>query len=279
MFTKWIGFEEACVTYRHMELQRDYYIQKLQACFANAQRKNPSYSLRSYAKSLGMHSSTLSLVLKGKRFIPKKDFESVVSHLKLSPKEETLFRESMLMKKTKIDQIEIHKDFLERDFIEESQFSILSEWEHYAVLSLIETEDFVSCEKHISKRLGISENRANLVLNNLLNAELISKNKEGKINISTAPLRTTEDINSRALIKSHEETLEMAITKLKEIDVKKRDFSSMTLSVDPNLLPEAKTIIREFRKKFATLMKQGTKKDVYNLSIQLFPFTEDQQGN
>ena len=65
------------------------------------------------------------------------------------------------------------------------------------------------------------------------------------------------------------------INKLKEIEVELRDFSSMTASIDLDQLPEAKTIIREFRQKMASLLRNGSNKtDVYQLAIQFYPVTK-----
>ena len=61
--------------------------------------------------------------------------------------------------------------------------------------------------------------------------------------------------------------------KLKEIGVELRDFSAMTIALDLEKLPEAKTIIREFRQKMGTLLRNGNKTEVYQLAIQLYPLS------
>ena len=40
------------------------------------------------------------------------------------------------------------------------------------------------------------------------------------------------------------------------------------------LQPEAKRLIKNFRRKMATLLTQGLKTDVYNLNVQLVPVTK-----
>jgi len=86
-------------------------------------------------------------------------------------------------------------------------------------------------------------------------------------------LRTSEDITSQALKEHHEETLDMGKTKLAEIDLELRDFSSINVATNLNKLGEAKEIIREFRKKMASLLKDGDTTDVFQLSIQLYPLS------
>ena len=56
--------------------------------------------------------------------------------------------------------------------------------------------------------------------------------------------------------------------------MEERDFSSIMVALDPEKLPEVKTIIREFRQKLATLVKDGHRSEVYQLAIQLYPITK-----
>ena len=53
-----------------------------------------------------------------------------------------------------------------------------------------------------------------------------------------------------------------------------RDFSSTTVAIDLDKLPEVKTIIREFRQKMTTLLRDGKKTDVFQLAIQFYPLTK-----
>jgi uncharacterized protein (TIGR02147 family) len=50
--------------------------------------------------------------------------------------------------------------------------------------------------------------------------------------------------------------------------------TSITFSINRKNIPEAKKMIRTFRRKMATLMAKGHKTDVYNLNVQLFPVTK-----
>lgn len=255
-----------------METQR-YYIHKIREDLCARQRANPQYSLRAYARDLGMHSSTLGQVLKGKRALPIKDFQRVASKLELGPKERTLFLESLYKTKTNIDDIQI-KPLDDRFMLDESYYQIIAEWEHYVVLDLFEVKDFEATVEQVCARLGVSELRAQQVLENLLISGLLAKDAQGQLRKVHADIRTTEDITNQALKVSHRETLQMGLQKLEEIEVELRDFSSTTVAIDLEKLPEAKTIIREFRQKMAALLRDGHKTDVYQLAIQFYPVTQ-----
>jgi uncharacterized protein (TIGR02147 family) len=256
-----------------MEIQNSY-IETLKAHLANRQGNNPDYSLRAYGRDLKVHPSTLSQVLNGKKNLPKKNLVSVIDELGLGPVKESLFRESFFQTKTNLSEIKISNEYSNRTMIEENQFKILAEWEYYGLITLLETDDFKSSPTFISKRLGMSVERAKEVIKGLLKAGLVAKDESDNLILTKGPLRTTEDISSRALKKSHKETLEMSHKKLNEVEVELRDFSSMTVAVNPEKLMEAKTIIREFRQKMGALLRNGQKTEVYQLAIQLYPLTQ-----
>src|SRR3989338_2742170 len=262
----------------HMNLEeRAYFREKLKNDFCQKQRKNPSYSLRAYAKFLGIHSATLSCVLKSQRTLPLASAEKISNKLELSPKEKDRFVSSIFeiksLKRLSSLPLKPKKEELLLDQTE-TQYKILSEWEHYAILSLLECDDFKTNMEWISQRLGITKLRAEQSIQKLKDARLIKVSKNGKIQKTFEKLKTSEDIASKAIQKSHHESLEIAQEKLKIVPVEKRDYSTVTFAADPRHMEEAKTLIREFRKRLARLMEDGRKTEVYRLSIELYPLTE-----
>jgi uncharacterized protein (TIGR02147 family) len=211
--------------------------------------------------------------MNGRRSLPKKYLSSVIDRLGLRPTEAQLFRESVLDPQISLDGIDIHEDYFKRFLVAESNYSIIAEWEHYAVISLIETEDFQSSPMHIAKRLGISNERAELVLQNLINAQLIGSDEDGNYQLNQGPLKTSEDQASQALRDSHRDSLRIGEKKLDEVDLELRDFSSITVAMNPAKIPEAKKIIREFRKKISSLLGEGPKSEVAHVAIQFYPLT------
>ncbi|MGE3609534.1 MAG: DUF4423 domain-containing protein [Bacteriovoracaceae bacterium] len=256
-----------------METRNPYYLLKIKEEFSRKQRTNAQYSLRAYARDLGMHPSTLSQVMKGNRPLPLRNSPGVINSLKLGPKDKTLFMESLYRRKTSLDNIEI-EPLDERFMLDESYYKTLAEWEHFAVLELYEIANFKATTEDIAKKLKITLNRAEVVVNNLLNSGLLKIDEAGNLERTHSAVKTTEDVKSQALIESHKETLTMGINKLEEVEIELRDFSSTTVAIDLEKLMEAKTIIREFRQKMSALLKDGHKTDLYQLAIQFFPLTD-----
>lgn len=256
-----------------METTNAYYIVKLKECLSLRQRENPQYSLRAYARDLGVHPGTLVKVIKGERPLPVKVSQEVLNKLKLGPKDRTLFMESLLRKKTNIDNIKI--DPLDTRFmVDESNYKVITEWEHFAVTDLFDIPDFKATTEDVAKRFAIPLNRAEVVVENLITSGLIKKDETGKLIRIHDDVKTSEDVRSQALREAHKETMRMGINKIDEIEVELRDFSSMAVAVDLDQLLEAKTIIREFRQKMSALLRNGANKtDVFQLAIQFYPLT------
>lgn len=173
--------------------QQTYYIHKLKEVLSQKQKDNAHYSMRAFARDINVNSATLCQVLNGKRGLPFKRAYDVSKSLSLSPKEQTLFLESFHRTKTNIDDIKI-SDLDERFMLDESYYNVIAEWEHYAVLEFFNFEYFEITKEFISLKLGINHNRAEVVLNNLLNVKLITIDKEGKYSNVHEAIRTTEDI-------------------------------------------------------------------------------------
>lgn len=250
-----------------------FYVQLINEDLASRQKQNPRYSLRSYARDLGLEPSTLSKIIKGLRPLPLKVAGNVARRLKLDDVRRTRFLESLHRTRTNIDEIQISEED-DRFMLDESYHKVIAEWEHYAVLSMYDCEDFRPEASLIARRLGISEERSDEVLSNLIACGLQVMDDSGLLIKAHPVIRTTEDCKSRALMASHLEALELGKKKLQEIAVELRDFSSSTLAIDVEKLPAAKTIIREFRMKMTALLKEGNRSEVYNLAIAFYPLTE-----
>ncbi len=261
-------------------MENRFYILKLNEALNSLKKKYPGYSLRRYARFLKIPASTLALILNGKRPFPKKFIDSTIELLKLDNEEIKLFKESITNSIKLIDKVKIDPNFDNRFVIDESYYDVIAQWEHYALLTLMELDDFVFSSDYILSKLNMTSKRLQEVVETLEKAELIEKDEIAIYKLSKGPLiSTTEDISSLALRESHKETLEMAAEKLEDIDVEYRDFSSMTVSLDPKSLSNAKELIRDFRKKFGSLFTTDKKKEVFQMSIQLFPLTKINEIN
>lgn len=116
---------------------------------ASRQRRNESYSLRSFSRDLAIPLGTLSRVLADKRSLPRKYVDGLASSLCLSPKQKSLFLNSS---RSKGDHTDTDRDQLTIAECDRG-FFIISEWEHFAVLSLMDIKGFRPKVGWIAERL------------------------------------------------------------------------------------------------------------------------------
>lgn len=255
----------------NLQPHQPYYLKKLRDEYAVRMARRPEYSLRAFAKFLGLEAPSLSGILKGNRRVAKSKVAQVADKLNLSPEEKNLFIQSnsKITKETQATSKIDHQYQLDP----ETHFKIIAEWEHYAILSLMETADFKPQTNWIAERLGISDLRAKICLDHLIEAGLICV-KDQSFVLTQASLKTTEDIPSQALRKARKQDLEMAMSSIDEISVELRDLSSCTMTMNLEDMQEMKMMIRDFRKRCMARAESHKGHEVYKLAIQLYPLTK-----
>lgn len=218
----------------------------------------------------------LSSIMNGKRNISRELAERIVRKLLIDPQKRTellnMFPEKRVVKKDKQKE---EPRYLE---IEASQFKMIGEWEHYAVLSLMNCKDFNDDSAWIAQRLGISEPRALEVLRRLLDMQLIKRNSEDKLVRVHSSIRSSDDTVNLSIRKSHEVTLELAKESLNRDGVHERDFTGITMAINPKHISEAKERIRRFQDELSDLLESGNQTEVYRFSTQLIPLTKLNQS-
>ncbi len=245
----------------------------LQRHLADKQRRNPTYSLRAYSRDLGVHPGTLSAFLNRKRSLPQKTARKICDRLNLSPKYRNQF---LTLNQIKTESIDVPAT--ESLQLNETQFQIIAEWEHYAFLSLMELRNFPKAKhKAIStaaKRLEISIPRVKVVLERLLKADLIKLTKTGMLERTFERLSTTEDIVSQALRKAHSEELDLAKRSVEKTEIEKCEFRSTTLAIHPRNIAAAKKAMRKFQEEIELLLESEDATEVYQMCLQFFPLTK-----
>lgn len=246
-------------------------IQKLlQTRFADGQRRNPRFSIRAFSKKVGVHFAALSAIMNGKRVISRKLASRIADRLYLDPQERSELLEHFPEKLPPLGTTNAPK-YLELSM---KQFKIAAEWEHFAVLNLFQCSEYESSTKWIASRLRITESRTRQVVERLLELELLSLDKDGNLKRSDKNYRTPDDYADISLKKMHEQGLELAKDSLYRDSIDQRDFTTVTVAVNPKNIRTAKEMIRKFQDDLCDQLEKGKRTEVYRLSVQLFPLTE-----
>lgn len=230
--------------------------------FSEYRIKNSSYSLRAFAKKLGVSPALVSQVLTGKRPISAKFASIIVDRLNIDPQSQ---HDLSVKQSVKSPWVELSID----------QFRLIAEWQHFAILSLAETNGFRSDAKWVARRLGISPVLAATSIECLIRMGLMRRSKSGKLSVTGAQYHSSDGVPNVAARRALNEDLDFAKKSLDEDSLDRRDFTSITLAIDPAKMPRAKKLIREFRECFMKEIDSGKRSEVYKLCVQFFPLTKD----
>jgi transcriptional regulator with XRE-family HTH domain len=227
---------------------------------------NPSYSLRAFSRQLNMSPAQLSQIISGKRPLSAKKAYRIAESLNFSPTEKSLLVESTIpIGASSGDQEPIE--------IRDEEFQLVSDWYHFAILSLTELPHHKADPRWIARQLGVTPQEAADALARLVRLKIVEV-KKGKMTQIMKPIRTTTDVSSSAIRRYHLQNLENSKEKLGTVPVEKREYSAITMAVSTKNLPKAKRLITEFKRKLADIMENGSKDAVYTLAVQLFPVSK-----
>lgn len=242
--------------------------------FVSLRAKNPSYSLRAFAKRLQLSPSALSEILNGKRKISRNMAAKLADRLMLTPE-----RKNRLLKifpEKKQPALKAEKALVQLNM---DHFHAISDWYYFAILSLAETDNFKSDIDWIARRLGLNKNTTHTAIDRLLRLEMLEEDRKGNWRPTGVTYTTSDEINNVSLRFSHLQGLELAKASLENDPTDQRDFMAITMAIDPKKIPEAKKRIRKFRDDLCAYLESGNKSEVYRFCMQLIPLTRQEKSN
>jgi uncharacterized protein (TIGR02147 family) len=239
---------------------------------------NPRYSLRAFAKALDMSPAGLSYAIAGKRPVSRKTVRKMIGLLPLSPEESHALNEwataPSRRKERKPETFFAAPAEANAYLLSLDSFAFISDWYHYAILSLLEIPGARFEAKWISRHLRITEIEAKGAMERLQRLGIVQK-VDGRWRQTSGAIRIASDVPTAATKKFQKQILLKAVESIENDPDDCKDMSSMTLAMDPALVPYAKERIREFRRQLAEeLEKKSPPKRVYKLTVQVFPVSQ-----
>lgn len=239
--------------------------------------KNPSYSLRAFARDLDVAPSRIVEILNRTRGLSRIVASRIVKRLGLSANEAEIFfhlvdaehsrspvnrkRASEVLKRLKTNVVST---------LTTDAFRTIADWYHYAILELTIVADFRADANWIAGRLGLPKTVVDTAIARLKRLELL-KDEDGTFRASESDTFSTVDVPSESLKKHHEQILEKASEAIYLQSVDERSLTSMTFAIDRRDIPMAKEMIAKFVTELSLKLQQSEKKDaVYCGAIQFF---------
>lgn len=238
-------------------MQSTDFIEALRSDFSVRLRRNPQYSLRAYAKALKVDQSLLSKILGGKRMPSEKFVSEIGPRIGFAPvplkseKDKTFFK------------------------LSEDMFTVLSEWYHFAILTLIKIEGAKVQPSRLAKRLGLHLFEIDEALLRLERTGFLKKAKGGFEILQPDASWFSAESTSAARRKFQAQVAEQALQALFDIDFNERDHSSLTIACNPKHMTEIREKIRQFRRSLDQFIEsKNDATEVYQLSIAFYPVTK-----
>lgn len=234
-------------------------------------RKNPNYSLRSFARALGVDAAGLSRVLNGKTGLGLRSAKKISGRLGFDPVQREHFLSSVVLGERSASLQAVQGQEHQQMRLDQEAFKVISSWYHYAILELSCCAGFKPQPRWIAAQLGISMLEAKLALERLLELELLRK--QGHTLLKTNRQMTTSNLQTTtgAHRQHQKQMLEKSVEALELVPLHKRDHRGMTMAIDPAKIPYAKKAINEFIHKLCSELETGQQKQVYQLAVSLFP--------
>jgi len=217
---------------------------------------NPSYSLRSFARSLKMDPSTLSKVLNGRR--------------KLGPR-----AKETLMSKFGVESGGAREYF---DQINDEDFNQIPEWYDTAILEQITVTGFKATRSSLAKVFDLELIQIDSALERLKALNLIRISSSGLVKDATSGQTTNIDPPTTTVAKRNlqKQFLKKAIQSIDLDPLDERDMTTITCAIDVEKIGEAKARIKAFRREMADFLTSGRKSNrTYNMTIAFYPVTKN----
>jgi len=237
--------------------------------------RNPKYSLRAFAKQLGIYHATLSAIMSGKRPITSATVRKLNKNLGLSPKELDTYLKDITQKskpRRTVTYSELTQD----------TFNAISEWYYDAIMELVNVETFCNDPRWIANVLSITVSEARIAIETLLRLHLIRIDAAGGLHLTKKHSTNILDSNftNAAMKKYQKQIIEKSSIALDEVSKLNRDHTSTTIAIDPEDLPKIKKIIRNFRYELnAYVQREGVRpKEVYQLQVSIFRIMSERLG-
>lgn len=245
--------------------------------------KNNQYSLRAFSRDLGLDSSHLSAILKGKKGIDPSRALKVSTALKLNEVESRYFqlaierdfsRNSKTRKVAQIKLLEQQKLVSKNDTairtLTMDQYQQVSEWYSTAILEYLRRPGANQSLSVLAKVFSVTPHQVKETLNRLERLEFIQK-KKNRYQVLVDRISSPHGIPSEALRSFHSKMILKAEQSVHFQSLDQRHIRSTTLVIKKEQLPELKTYLAGVWEELAKRYAANSDGDsVYSMGFQVF---------
>jgi uncharacterized protein (TIGR02147 family) len=238
--------------------------------FIKVQIRNPRFSLRAFAKKLGISNSALSEILRGKRIISAQKAMKYADLIGLeSQPKKRLF--DAFEKSDGLEKLKKQQNPLKEFELTPDKFHIMGDRVYFSILSLLRTKN--KSPKDIAFSLKLDVKTVVKALDELIDVGIVKKNGSEYIEADRGIFRTPENFPTELLKKRRLQNNEANKNAIENETEGATGFFS-TIAIDKTKLKEVEPIIEDFLKRLSLFLRKNQSEDIYEVSIDIFPWTK-----
>ncbi|MGE0171392.1 MAG: TIGR02147 family protein [Oligoflexales bacterium] len=259
----------------------------LQSIYTHLKNQNEKYSFKAFAVDMGFSESTIMhQIVQGYRPLTLKTAKKIADALDLSGTDKKYFEALVEFSNAKTvgdkeelftKMIDLKSNVLASEY-DKACLEYFSEWFHPVVRELVGWKDFqydpMWIADTIQPRIRPQQAKKSLELLEQLNLIAFDKAKDRWVQTSQR-ISTGSQVRGIAFMRYHQMMIDLAKTSLDRFASKERNVTALTVSVDEAAYQKIKLIVEETNAKVMQIADEcGNVDNVYQLNIQLFPFSK-----
>ena len=266
-----------------MILEHDDYRAYLRSELSERKRRNGAYSMRAFARGLGITQSAVSQILARKKNLSPARALNLAGKLNLDPRETEYFcllvqlegARDPLLRERLLGQAHTLNPRRAPHELSVDLFRSIASWYHLVIRNLTEVDGFEFTPANIARTLGISPLEAEVAIDRLERLELIEKDPTtGRYSRTQGYSVIQSSVPNGALREFHTQMLEKARESLEQQRPQERVTGSETFAFSPEHMDAARQLTEDYFQKMKTLQSRpGRRTHVYHLGVQFFTTT------
>ncbi len=257
-----------------MVIQSETCREFLEALYLRRKRNNPRYSQRALARHLKLSPGEVSEILRGLRPVTPRTARHIADTLGLSAGER-----HYLIRLAEQERSPATADVASGgpEPLPSRLFDMASDWFCWALLALVSTDDFRWDNKWIAKRLVVTEPEVRIGIDKLKRVGVLVPAAKG-YNVRHDAVSFNEGIPSETVREYHQQILEKAGQALEVQPPAEREFTGLTLAMNPDLLPLLKKEIANFMQQMGERYSSGKNKlEVFHVEFAAFKMSSGRE--
>jgi uncharacterized protein (TIGR02147 family) len=239
--------------------------------------RNRKYSIRAFARDLGMSASGISLLIRGKTGLSNTKALQIAERLKLNKEETAFFADLVLSECGRLARTRREAKLRLKQYdtrfnaMKINEFHAISEWHNVPILEIIRIHGVKATPAFIAEKLAISESSARRTILRLRKLGML----KGSKTVSDFMI-LPDGAPDHQVRKFHQEIIDKARLSIVQQRNDERNISCALIPMRKEDFLWASEEIRKFRRNLAARLEDGSRHDsIYAVSMQLFRLDRD----